>query len=42
MLFVTLDFGSFEISWQKTSVDDLQDLNGVSSSIDGFLMITGI
>lgn len=37
MSFVTLVLGSLEISWQKISSDDIQDLNGVSPSIDGSL-----
>lgn len=35
---VTLVCGSFDISWQKISFSDLHDSNGVSPSIDGFLL----
>ncbi len=37
MSVVVLEFESFVISWQKTSVAELHDLKGVSPSIEGFL-----
>lgn len=36
---MTRDFGAFDSSVQNISFEDLQDLNGVSPSMDGSLLV---
>lgn len=42
MSVIVCVFGSFVISWLKIASDEWQDLNGVSPSIDGSLILLEI